>query len=257
MEVTFSSFEDLKQFFINCNYFVDQNNYHDATFIDNSDGEIERRINEYFILMYGEDEEEYNTANEEEKKEIEQEKCTTILEVSKYVDSPALVNFIMDKNPDIRHPIDLQGNSSFCCVESEYFENNKILLERGFSELINEEIYVTYGIFEERRIYPIHLIAGVTICSKTKLDTIKLMKQYGVNLNSTTSEKNKTALIIFIKELLEYQKITSITNVEIDIIKQLATRTNLDICDSDGNKPKLLIRQLNIPEKHKELIINM
>ena len=256
--ITFNSFEDLKFLLINVNSCSDDNNYQNTIFIDGSNGNIEQHINDIFLYIT---EDEYQKMLEEDTddnspEEIQLENSGSIFSICNYINSPPLMHFIMDKNPDIRMRSDLSGNSAIECLFGEYPKNTEVLLNRGFQSILNDEVFTSCKV-KDHYAYPIHLLCATTFLLSSKLEVLKLFKKYGVNLNSTIKSTGETALILYLKQLIDDNPHDEIHDIQLDILKELITKDNINIEDFDGNNPRCLINELEISEDIKHTISNM
>lgn len=253
MEIIFNSCDEMRNFLSRIDYLDDGQYYKNAKFIDNSNGEIREKINELYICLKKDHLEEYENASEDEKQEIFIEHGKSALFASTILDSPSFCNFIMDKNPKLEIRCDLVDNPAVVCIFSEYPENNRVLIERGFYRLLNIPVTVSYGIFDEQTLYPIHLLTKLVTYDESKLTTLKIMKYYDVDLNVVTPINRETALLMFLKELLESQKyMGGINDYQLEMLIELTTEENLYIEDIRRQYPKLLISKLMLKESQKK-----
>lgn len=251
MQITFNSIEELRSF---VNDFSN-NQFYNATFIDNSNGQIKEKIDELYMILSDEYQEIYDSSSDEEKRQIELEQKTHILNNLSFLNLPNLINFIMDKGPNLRSNIDINGNPLILACFSDNYENNKVMITRGFYKLINEQITCNYSLLDDKEIYPIHFLVKLYIDNKTKLDTIKLLKYYGLNLNVTTRNTNETAVLIYVQTFLFSQN--NISDEMISILFELCTRENLRISNINSISALDVIYRCNLKNDIKIKISNI
>lgn len=263
MSVIFNSFSEFKNFVTDSYRGRLDYDLQNLQFVDNSNGEIKRHINDIFLYISKDEFEKLIIDGRkygDTERDILIENSSNVLGICAYINSPSLINFIMDCEPNIEFATDLCGNSCSECIRGDYIENTKILLERGLNRILNVQIYTNCNLLKERYVYPIHVLCAFPMCLETKLETLKLYKKHGVDLNLATEENHETALIMYLKELLEDQendpfKTGKIDNLEINIIYELITKENIDMVNRWNDKPKILIDRLPLSEKQKEYLL--
>lgn len=249
MEITFNSCDEIRKFLSNINYSKDNNDYKNAKFIDDSNGKIEERINEIYGCLQDSDLLIYMNGSEMQKRRIITENSGSILFFCEVIDSPSFCNFIMDKHPRLEIGCDLMDNPAITCIFSDFPENNRVFIERGFCDLLNIPVSISYGIHGEDELYPIHLLVGLRMYSDARLTTLKIMKTYCIDLNVVTPKNKETALIMFLNDLIYENK--QLNDDDFETLLELKTEENLYMYDIRGEYPKMLFQKLILKESQK------
>lgn len=263
-QVIFNSNQEFLDFIIS-NYINYNFQMRDYEFIDNSNGEIKLHINDIFLHTTKEKFNEYlseicSYVGESEQDVINEHSCN-IIQLSQYFDSPPLINFILDHEPDFTLPCDNQGGHAIESTICDNPNNVEILFHRGLDKFLNIEIKPNSLLCKEDIVYPIHLLCKYSQCLEIKLDIIKLYKKYGADFNVKTRYSQETCLMMYLKDLFDKQQKNPflqgvIHDLEVDIIYELITKENFDIQNNDGLKPKDLILELNISDEKKYKLLN-